>query len=118
MNLESTGRIEEIFETKKVTATFQKREFVVEMGDNPQYPEIVSFQFVQDKCDILDGYKVGDNVTVSFNLKGRKWVSPQNETKYFNTLQAWKISKGEAQQPEPPQGNEPQQPLDESDLPF
>jgi hypothetical protein len=28
---------------------------------------------------------------VSFNLRGREWVSPKGETKYFNTLNAFKL---------------------------
>ena len=56
----------------------------------------LSIQSVQDKCTLLDAYNVGDVVQVSFNLRGREWTSPQNEVKYFNTLEAWRIEGGQA----------------------
>ena len=30
---------------------------------------------------------------VEINLNGKCWVNPQGEEKYFNSLNAWKISK-------------------------
>jgi single-stranded DNA-binding protein len=91
-----SAKIIEIFETANVTETFKKREFVVEYSENPQYPEYIKFEFIQDKCEILNNYKVGDEVDISFNLKGRKWTDPQGTVKYFNTLQAWRLDKKSA----------------------
>ena len=79
------GKIIEIGSTQQVTNTFKKREFVVEYSDNPQYPEFIKFEMIQDKCDLLDGFKVGDELDVHFNLKGRKWTDPKGEVKYFNS---------------------------------
>ena len=89
--MEIQGKLLEISDTVQIKETFRKRDFVVEYADNPQYPEYVKFECIQDKCDMLDNYSVGQDVTVSFNLKGRKWVDPQGETKYFNSLQAWRM---------------------------
>ena len=89
--MEIQGKILEISDTVQVKETFRKREFVLEYADNPQYPEYVKFECIQDKCDMLDSYSAGQDVTVSFNLKGRKWVDPQGTTKYFNSLQAWRM---------------------------
>ena len=94
-----SAKILEIFETTKVTDTFKKREFVVEYSENPQYPEFIKFEFIQEKCDLLDSYSIGEEVDISFNLKGRKWTDPQGTDKYFNTLQAWKIDKKSAAAP-------------------
>ena len=88
-----SGKITEIFETTKVTETFKKREFVVEYSENPQYPEFIKLEFIQEKCELLDKYAVDEEVDISFNLKGRKWTDPQGTVKYFNTLQAWKLDK-------------------------
>ena len=87
------AKITEIFDTAKVTDSFKKREFVVEYSENPQYPEFVKFELIQDKCGLLDSYSIGEEVDISFNLKGRKWTDPQGTVKYFNTLQAWKLEK-------------------------
>jgi len=89
--MEVKGKIVEISQTQQVTDTFKKREFVLEFAENPQYPEFVKFEMIQDKCGLLDNYQTGNEVTISFNLKGRKWNDPKGGVKYFNTLQAWRI---------------------------
>jgi hypothetical protein len=82
-------------DTVQVSGSFTKREFVVEYAENPQYPEFVKFELIQDKCDSLDAFNVGDSMTIAFNLKGRKWTNPQGVDVYFNSLQAWRLSKAE-----------------------
>jgi len=52
----------------------------------------VKFELVQDKCNLLDGFKVGQEVSVEFDLRGRKWTDQKGAVKYFNTLQAWRLS--------------------------
>src|SRR3569623_327994 len=86
-----TGNLLEIQETQQVSDTFKKRSFILEYAENPQYPEYISFELIQDRCDLLDSFQLGQEVEVSFNLKGRKWVNPEGITKYFNALQAWRI---------------------------
>jgi hypothetical protein len=118
-----TGKIIEISDTAQVSSSFRKREFVVEYSENPQYPEFIKFELIQDKCDILDQYKVGEEVDVSFNLKGRKWTDPQGVVKYFNSLQAWRLAKNAGSQSttEAPASEEPEWLSDGSDdnnLPF
>lgn len=88
--MEVVGKIEVIEPMQNVSASFQKRDFVVSTDE--QYPQHILLQFTQDKCDLLNQFKIGDQVSVSINLRGREWVNPQGETKYFNTIQAWKIS--------------------------
>ena len=87
-----TGTVKVIKDTVQVTEKFAKREFVINDASS-MYPQDILFQSVQDKCSMLDGYTEGDNVEVSFNLRGREWTSPQGEVKYFNTLDAWRIEK-------------------------
>jgi hypothetical protein len=83
------GTIKMIGETQQVSASFRKRELVVTTAE--QYPQSILIEFNQDKCDVLDKYQVGQEVNVSINLRGREWVNPQGEAKYFNTIQGWKI---------------------------
>tara|TARA_Y100001937_G_C6956796_1_gene257115 strand:- start:272 stop:625 length:354 start_codon:yes stop_codon:yes gene_type:complete len=79
-------------EEKQITEKFKKREFVIQ-DDSEQYPQVISFQLVQDKCSLLETYNEGDVISVNFNVRGREWVSPKDgETKYFNSLEAWKLS--------------------------
>lgn len=86
-----TGTIKVIGTTSRVSDKFRKREIVITDNTNPQYPQHINCQVSQDKCEMLDQYNVGDNITASYNLRGREWTSPQGEVKYFNTIELWKI---------------------------
>lgn len=87
--MEVTGKIKMIGKTQQVSASFKKRELVVTTEE--QYPQHILVEFVQDKCDLLDRFTAGQAVKVAINLRGREWVNPQGETKYFNSIQGWKI---------------------------
>jgi len=91
MGMETVGKLHTIFETKQVSERFSKREFVVELTDNPKYPQMVLFQLTGDRCAMLDEFRVGDSVLIEFSLRGREWKSPSGETKYFNSLDVWKV---------------------------
>lgn len=91
MGIETTGKLHTIYETKQVSERFTKREFVVEIADNPKYPQTVLFQLTGDRCNQLDGMNVGDQITIEFSLRGREWRSPQGDVKYFNSLDVWKV---------------------------
>ena len=119
------GKILEIFETVQINDSFKKREFIVEYADNPNYPELIKFELTQDRCDLLNDFKVNEEVEVWFNIKGRKWTDPQGEDKYFNSLQAWKIQPNQSSEiSEDPSKDlkEPEwlsnNPDEEDDLPF
>lgn len=119
--MDITGKLVEIFDTQQVSDRFQKREFVIEHTENPQYPEYIKFELIQDKVDLLNTFQPGQDIQVFFNLKGRKWNSPQGETRYFNTLQAWRLQPANAGGAPPPPANEafPSGPGPEEDeLPF
>jgi hypothetical protein len=98
MGIETIGKLHSIFETKQVSERFTKREFVVEIADNPKYPQTVLFQLTGDRCSQLDGLNVGDQVAIEFSLRGREWRSPSGEVKYFNSLDVWKIVPARANQ--------------------
>ncbi len=89
------GKLIEKLETAKITDSFKKREFVVEYAENPMYPEYVKFELIQERCDLIEPFNLGDEIEIDFNIKGRKWTDKQNEVKYFNSLQAWKISSAQ-----------------------
>lgn len=89
--MEVTGKIKVINAEQQVSAAFKKRELVVSTEE--QYPQFISINFVQDKCDLLNNYNIGDAVKVAINLRGREWTNPQGEVKYFNDIQGWRIEK-------------------------
>ena len=94
-------------ETAGSAGTFKKRLVVVETSE--QYAQKVPIDFVQDKCSVLDNYKIGDNVTVSTNIRGNEYNG-----KYYVSLNGWKISKAETQSEMPPAPTQE----DSEDLPY
>ena len=95
--MEVSGKVKVINPVQQVSASFKKRELVVTTDE--QYPQHIMIEFTQDKCDLLNNYNVGEAVKVSINLRGREWVNPQGETKYFNSIQGWRIEKLQAEAP-------------------
>ena len=88
--MEVQGKIKLIGETQTFgTNGFRKREVVITTEE--QYPQHIMIEFVQDKTDLLNNYQVGQPVKININLRGREWVNPQGETKYFNSIQGWRI---------------------------
>tara|TARA_B100000900_G_C20569210_1_gene712485 strand:+ start:1126 stop:1500 length:375 start_codon:yes stop_codon:yes gene_type:complete len=73
---------------------FRKRELVVITEE--QYPQHLLIEFIQDRCELLDSFNVGDNVKISINLRGREWENPEGEIKYFNSIHGWRIEKNES----------------------
>ncbi|MFT5215346.1 MAG: hypothetical protein ACI83H_000454 [Glaciecola sp.] len=125
--MELQGRIKLIGETQTFGAKgFRKRELVVTTEE--QYPQHIMVEFVQDKTDLLDSYKVDQQVKISINLRGREWTNPQGEVKYFNSIQGWRIealqadaSNGDMPPIPPMDAFEPAGDLNEDDhddLPF
>ena len=124
--MEVQGRIKLIGETQTFGNNgFRKREVVVTTEE--QYPQHIMIEFVQDKTDLLKNYQVGQQVKISINLRGREWVNPQGETKYFNSIQGWRIESlqqdapSEAPPVPPMDAFEPAESLKEDDyddLPF
>ena len=84
------GEIKVIGEAVQVTEKFKKRAFVL-IDDSSQYPQYINFQLVQDKCELIDGFQVGQCIEVNFNLRGREWTDKKGAIKYFNTLDVWRI---------------------------
>jgi translation initiation factor IF-3 len=99
--MEVIGRVKVINPVQQVSATFKKRELVVTTEE--QYPQHIMIEFTQDKTDLLSNYTPGEQVKVSINLRGREWVNPQGETKYFNSIQGWRIEKMQAEVQAAPQ---------------
>jgi hypothetical protein len=105
--MELKGKIKLIDQTKSYgTSNFKKRELVLQTQE--QYPQSILISFQQDKCDVLNTYKVGDFVTIGINIRGKEFVNKQSEVKYFNEIIGWKINKESVSE------NQSQ----ESDIPF
>ena len=127
MSFELIGRLIEKFEITQISDTFKKREFVVERVENTsggmEFTDQIKFQLTQDRCGIIDSMDIDDEIRISFNIRGRKWVK-DDRVSFFTNLEAWKIEKIAGTSEGPPLPSAPQNeedipPIDESDdLPF
>ncbi len=90
--MEIKGKVHEVSATMQVTDSLKKRELILEYIENPQYPEYLKFEAIQDRCNLLDNIRVGEDVEVFFNLKGRPWTDKAGKKTYFNSLQLWKVN--------------------------
>ena len=115
--MEITGTIKVLGNSEKVSDKLTKLQVVVTTSE--QYPQDIAIEFLNDKVDLLKNFKTGMKVIVGINLRGREWKSPQGETKYFNSIQGWKISQ-DVSKDVSEVTNTQQQPAREevSDLPF
>jgi hypothetical protein len=127
--MELTGKIEKIGNVQEISASFKKRELVIRTEE--QYPQPLLIEFTQEKTDLLNGFNLGDRVTVGINIRGREWRrNPQDEAKYFVSIQGWRIQTV-TPQPSGSSASEPSAPImpegpaqdfsarpEEDDLPF
>ena len=113
--MEQAGRIKVIMDTQTFDSGFQKREFVITTAE--QYPQDIKFEFFKEKCEILDQFKVGDEVNVHFNIRGNEYNG-----RYFVNLNSWKMEKAStnAAAEGAPIPAAPPMPVsnDDDDLPF
>jgi single-strand DNA-binding protein len=123
MSLEVTGKLYEVFEENQVSDKFRKREFVIEIADG-SYTQYPKFQLTQDKCSLIDNFKVGQEIKILFNLTCKPFMGKDGKAQYFTNLQAWKIdsegTQGSARQDAPSAWTASKNTSDdeENDLPF
>jgi len=101
MSYELTGKVKLIQEAQTFGSGFQKREMVVTV-EAGKYPQDINIEFVQDRIDLISDLRAGDEVTVTFDIRGREYNG-----RYFNSLNGWKLVCGSkssnTQSPPPPQ---------------
>ncbi len=123
MNFELTGNLIVKDNEQAISASFKKREFVVEVINerNSDWNDYIKFQLTQDRCAQLDPFNLGDPVKVSFNIRGRKWEK-DGKVNYFSNLEAWRLEKVQASNDPgtPPPFTEAEVPPagENEDLPF
>ncbi|MGB6223096.1 DUF3127 domain-containing protein [Haloferula sp.] len=120
-NFELTGTLKHLMDLQTFASGFTKREFVIEVQDG-KYPQMIKFECVKDKTAILDDLAIGDNVTVTFDIRGNEF-----KERFYVNLVAWKLSKADGTSDSGSQDGPPASSLDEQfdnepddsdDIPF
>jgi len=104
------GKVKQIQETE-TKGNFTFRKLVIET--NEKYPQVVSLDFTGNNVGLLDAWKVGDNVEVYYNVRGRAWENKEGKVLYFTTLNGWSVREYREEV-----AVEAQSPDREDDLPF
>jgi len=113
-----TGKVKLIQAVQTFDSGFTKREMVVIVEDG-KYPQEINLEFVQDKVGLLENLQVGQDVTVTFDIRGREYNG-----RYFNNLQGWKIVTSGNESTISPKGHSSAPPdiapsdFDDNDIPF
>ncbi len=120
MAYDLTGKVKVIGDVKTISDKFSVREFVVTVEDG-NYPQDIALQFVNDKVSLLDTVQVDQEVTVTFDIRGRQ----SKDGRYFNNLSAWKIQTEAPTAAAPASDDRPPLPADseapgelDDDIPF
>lgn len=117
--MEVKGKVHLIGVKQQISETFAKRSMVLEYAENPTYPEYLQFETLQDKTALLDAIAEGDEVEVSFNLRGRPHTNKEGVTSFYNSLVIWRLTKlsaGSTAQKPPVDINTPAE--EQDDMPF
>lgn len=85
MAYEMKGTVKVIGEVQTFGSSFTKREIVITTSDD-KYPQDIRMDAIKDRTALLDDFKVGDPVKVSFDIRGREYNG-----RYFVDLSVWKI---------------------------
>jgi single-strand DNA-binding protein len=84
-SFELTGTLKVLEDLQTFASGFTKREFVIEVPDG-KYPQMVKFETVRDKIDQLNTLSIGDELKVTFDVRGNEYKG-----RYYVNLNAWKI---------------------------
>ena len=122
--MELLGKIKIIGEVKTYGEKgFRKRELVLTTEE--LYPQHILIEFVQNNCELLDNFQIGETVRIGIKIRGRERENPEGETKFFNSIQGWRIESIDEQVSDDLPDDLPaidskdeSQDLTEDDLPF
>jgi hypothetical protein len=84
-----TGQVHLIEPTKSFGQKGFRKRLVVLQQTRGKFTNYVPLDFVGDACAAVDDMKVGDTVTVSYRLAGRKWQRDEgSEVRFFLSAEA------------------------------
>ena len=110
MAYDLTGKVKLVQDAQTFDSGFTKREVVVTVEDG-KYPQEINIEFLQDRVSLLDNIQGGQEITISFDIRGREYNG-----RYFNNLVGWKIQAGEAA-PAPAAATDEKPPASDKDVP-
>lgn len=117
MAFQISGIIQHIGNTESIPyqdKVFKKRELVLDCSYRNQFTGQIEranypkFEFTGNHVDDLNGFNMGDIVTVSFSLNGSR-SEKDGQVRYFTNVQGYKIEKYQSRYNQQQGGNQPTQ---------
>jgi len=90
--MEIKGAIHLIEQTQEIGEKGFKKRLLVVKTDS-EWKNLVPIEFTKDNVDLLDKFSEGDEVVVGINIGGQAWEGKDGVTKYFPSINGWRISK-------------------------
>ena len=84
-----TGTVHHIGQTEVISEKFSKRLLVVATED--KFNNLAPIEFTKEKTGLLDGLRIGQNVSVEANVGGREYSG-----KYYPSITGWKLTAGQS----------------------
>ena len=114
--MEIKGQVYQVGTTQQVTEKFRKREVIIVTEPSSQYPQHIKVQFSQDKCDLADSLRAGQDVTFQINLRGKLYTDKNGNENCITNLEVWKVEGGQVAPPQAAASTAA--PVTDDDLPF
>jgi len=80
---------------------FRKHQVVVETGDG-RWDNPIPVEFTKDSIELSKELKVGDQVQIQTRINGREWQGKDGVTKWFTSINGYKITKENTQSGDDP----------------
>lgn len=122
MAFQISGIIQHIGNTESIPyqdKVFKKRELVLDCSYRNQFTGQIEranypkFEFTGNHVDDLNGFNIGDIVTVSFSLNGSR-SEKDGQVRYFTNVQGYKIEKYQSRYNQQQDGNQPTQAVNDN----
>ena len=87
-----TGKVKFVDEVREFGSNgFRKHQVVVETGDG-RWDNPIPVEFTKDNIELSKKLKVGDQVQIQSRINGREWQGKDGITKWFTSINGYKIS--------------------------
>ena len=94
-----TGEVVNVGDVETFKNDFTKRTLVINVGG--KWPQEIKFSLIKDRCELADGLSEGDEVTLSYNIRGNQY-----KDKWYVDLECWKLEEGQKKKEEPVEDDE------------
>jgi hypothetical protein len=88
-----SGKVKFVDEVREFGSNgFRKHQVVVETGDG-KWDNPIPVEFTKDHIELSKDLKVGDQVQIQSRINGREWQGKDGITKWFTSINGFKITK-------------------------